>query len=131
MEKQPPAARDGEHHTAQLANELLPDPDGGAATMPRELVEEGTEALVAVGRELDGAGDRVDEPAQDDLGRLPGAVAFPQFFLRNGVAAKVVVGGVVGAKDAVDGVKQHATRPTAPPGPPWTRPMKSSMYTST
>ena len=97
----------------------MPVAEGGPPSGPGEVGQEFLKSLVSMGGQLDGARDRVDEPTQENLGRLPGAVALQELLHRDGVPAKLRVGGVIGTKNFVDGVEQDLARPTAPPGGPW------------
>ena len=64
-------------------------------------------------RQFQGLVDGVNEPAKDDFGGAPAAVAFKELFDGNGFLMESM-GGVKGANDFVDGMEQDATSNTAP-----------------
>jgi hypothetical protein len=60
--------------------------------------------MLAMGRELDGLIDSVDDPAQDNLSRAPASIAFHEFL--EGDSFIVVVARLWAGKDIVDGGQQ-------------------------
>ena len=70
-----------------------------------EGLEQLQEALEPVGGQLDGPRDRVDEPAEDDLDRLQGAVPPEQLLHRIGVLLPFIIIRVRGAEDVVHAVE--------------------------
>ncbi|EJK55636.1 hypothetical protein THAOC_24612, partial [Thalassiosira oceanica] len=74
----------------------------------RETIEHSEQSLNSVGGELDGAGDSVDEPTQDDLQRRQRAIALEQFLQAYFVLSPLIVFVIWGTEDSVDTVEQDA-----------------------
>ena len=89
--EQAAAAGDAQRHEAELAQVLLPLSESHAFAVS-QVVEDGAEPGEAAFRELQGAGDRVQDPPEDLLAGGPGSVTAPELLLRDRLLALVVVG---------------------------------------
>ena len=98
------ATGNGEDHTAQFAQKLLP-PFDGHAMAPTKGGKEVQEAGGAMRGQGDCVIDGVHEPTQHDLERGPGSIALLQFFDRDWLGA-MRVGGREGGKNGVDRMQQ-------------------------
>ena len=72
-----------------------------------QLVEYRAQASIAMGRKLQCLLDRVNEPAEHYFGSTPTPITFQQLLDGDGFLMERV-GGIQGAKEAIDGVEQDA-----------------------
>jgi hypothetical protein len=101
-------SREGQGHAAQFSNEALPFAAGGAPLVGRDGSKEQVETFNSVGREGDGAGDRVNEPSQNQLSGGPVGIAKEKFLNRVGLFAKRVVVGRERTEDSINASKEGA-----------------------
>ena len=106
--KQASAAREGQGHGAQFAQDLVPSFGGHAATGPGYGGKNFVQSVDPVSRQGNGARDGVDEPTQHDLVGCSGAVAFAELLDGGRLLAVGVVAGSEWPEDLIEGVKQDA-----------------------
>jgi hypothetical protein len=106
--KEAGASRDTNAHEAELAEVTLPLSKADAV-LAAEVVKDGLEAQVAVGWELEGAEDCVEDPAEDELAGVPGAVSLEELLDGGGLIATLVadVGLVQHQVDGMEDVAAH------------------------
>jgi hypothetical protein len=88
-----PATGDAEDHAPELAQETVPGL-GRKAFGALDSGQDGEEAGLAVGREFDGQGQRVNNPPEELLPRRPASVAFGEFLEGDGFSAEGVSGAI-------------------------------------
>jgi hypothetical protein len=107
-------AGNSQDHTAEFAQTLLPTFEGNTRTAT-EIIKNGAQADVAVGRQFQGLFGHVDEPAKQEFGGAPTAVTLEKRLDGNWRLMESV-GGIKGANDLVNGVKQDSAGNTVATG---------------
>jgi hypothetical protein len=105
--EEPGSTGDAEDHTADFSQKFLHGCLAEAA-LPKDRLEDEEKALDAMGGQLDGTPQGVDEPAQDGLGCAPASVAFAELGEGDGFAAVPrVIGLIIRPEHHVVAVKEH------------------------
>jgi hypothetical protein len=106
--------RDRQDHAAEFAQDLLPGLERDAFAAAK-VVENGTQTLVAVWRQLQGLLGSIDKPTEENFGRAPATVALEEFLNGDGLLMKGV-GRIQGANDFIDSMEQDTSRDTSATG---------------
>ena len=99
----------GQRHGAELAEDLVPLFDARAFLINRDARQDCSEAFDAVRGQGDCHVDCVQDPAEDDLGSVPGAIPLEELLEGDDLLSVGAVVGVEGTQDFVDGVHEEAT----------------------
>jgi hypothetical protein len=107
-------AGDSQDHTVEFAQNLLPSLEGNtlAAT---EIIKTGAQSDVTVRGQFQGLFGCVDEPAKQFFGGAPTSITFEKLLDGNRLLMESV-GGIKGADDFVNCVKQDTSGNTAATG---------------
>jgi hypothetical protein len=102
------STRDIKHHGAELTQKNLPFVDRSAALIRGDQIQDLKETKDTVRRRLDGHGNRVDHPSQDDIASGPHCAPLQHMLDGCWLMSVATIKIVQRAQQSIEGFQQHA-----------------------